>query len=56
MHTLCEIKSARAGVGIGSLIPVTDALMLEWSPTHVRSKFVIALIGTTPLLSHGKCL
>jgi MFS family permease len=33
------------GIGIGSLIPVTDALMLEWSPACARSKFVIALVG-----------
>ncbi|KAJ1483092.1 major facilitator superfamily domain-containing protein [Baffinella frigidus] len=33
------------GIGIGSMIPVTDAYVLEWSPTEWRSKLVVGLIG-----------
>jgi MFS family permease len=33
------------GIGIGSMIPVTDAYVLEWSPTEWRSRLVMGLIG-----------
>ncbi|EKX52484.1 hypothetical protein GUITHDRAFT_101655 [Guillardia theta CCMP2712] len=33
------------GVGVGSMIPVADALLLEWSPTRWRARFAMTLIG-----------
>ena len=35
------------GLGIGAMVPVADALMLEWSPTKMRSFLVMLLAGVT---------
>jgi MFS family permease len=42
MFAFCRFLT---GIGVGSMIPVADSLMIEWSPTEWRGKLAMTLTG-----------
>lgn len=42
MFAFCRFLT---GIGVGSMIPVADSLMIEWSPTEWRGKLAMMLTG-----------